>query len=302
VDARVTIGTTCSLGIGPAHGGRTENEDNFLVALRGRLRLRNSRGETVEQDIEGGGVLVAVADGMGGHDQGEVASSQAVATLARLWQHGRPGDPERALADWLPRAHAELRQVVSPSGPVNMGTTLSALWIVHDRAGWVHVGDSRLYRMRGGQLWRLSRDQTHAEFAQRDRREPGPNASYPAQSFIFGSRGLGHDAELRIDPGVDTGTLNLAVGDRLLLCSDGISGFVDDDRIASVLARARDPQEAADDLVDLAMESGSDDNVTAVVVHVRSLPVVRLDPDEDDEHAPTPTLPTDDDTIVPWDD
>lgn len=294
MDARVVIGSTCSVGIGPEHGGRSQNEDNFLVALRGSALSRDDQGELRQVESSGYGVMLAVADGMGGHEQGEVASTAAVQALATLWQRGRPKDAERALAEWLPAAHSLARERLVPSGKVNLGSTLTVAWIIGDRLGWIQVGDSRLYRLRSGTFWRLTRDQTHGEFAQRDRREAGPNASYPAQSFIYGSRGLGHDHELRLDPGLDTGTFTLSVGDRLLLCTDGLSGFVPDERLAQVMARARDPQEAADDLVDLAMESGSDDNVTALVVHVRSLPIAA--PAEDDGPE------GDDDTLVPWDD
>lgn len=291
MDARVTIGTACSLGIGPEHGGRTQNEDNFLVALRGSAMLRDEQGQVTQEPRAGHGVMLAVADGMGGHDQGEVASTASVQALVKLWQRGRPQDPERVLCEWVPAAHARMREILAPTGRVNMGSTLTVAWIVGDRMGWIQVGDSRLYRLRSGNMWRLTRDQTHGEFATRDRREAGPNASYPAQSFIFGSRGLGHDAELRIERGVDTGTLTLSVGDRLLLCSDGLCGFVSDDKIATVLARARDPQEAADDLVDLATESGSDDNVTAVVCYVRALPIAGPAEEETERE----------DTLVPWD-
>ncbi len=292
MDARLIIGATSSVGIGAEHGGRKVNEDNYLVAMRGTCLLRDEQGESSRIEVAGHGVMLAVADGMGGHDQGEVASAAAVHALARLWQKGRPQDPERVLADWIPVAHDRMRATLVPEGRVNMGTTLTVVWIVGDRLGWVQVGDSRLYRMRAGTLWRVTRDHTHAEFAARDQREAGPNASYPAQSFIFGSRGLGLDGRVRLDPGLDTGTVTLAVGDRLLLCSDGICGFLDDDQIARVLSASNDPQEAADDLIDQAAEQGSDDNLTALVAHVRSLPITG-GPDEDSPDA---------DTLVPWDD
>lgn len=283
------------MGIGAEHGGRKVNEDNYLVAMRGTCLYRDEKGESARLDTPGHGILVAVADGMGGHDQGEVASTAAVRALTRLWQKGRPRDPERVLADWVPVAHDRMRAELVPEGRVNLGTTLTVAWIVGDRLGWVQVGDSRLYRMRSGSLWRVTRDQTHGEFAARDRREPGPNASYPAQTFIFGSRGLGQDGRVRLDPGLDTGTLTLAVGDRLLLCSDGICGFLDDDQIARALSATADPQEAADDLIDQAADRGSDDNLTALVIHVRSLPILSGAEDEDED------LPNAD-TLVPWDD
>lgn len=273
MDARLVIGVASSVGIGAEHGGRALNEDNYLVAMRGRCWMREAGGEIVERAVDGHGVLLSVADGMGGHDRGEVASAAAVESLVRLWQRGRPQDPERVLLHWVPVAHQRLRAELGAGGKINLGTTLTVAWIVGDRMGWLQIGDSRLYRMRAGALTRLTRDQTHGEFASRDRREPGANASWPAQTFIYGSRGLGQDDRVRLDPGLDSGTLTLALGDRLLLCSDGVSGFLSDEQIARVVAGAADPQEAADDLVDLAAEAGSDDNLTAVVGHVRSLPI-----------------------------
>ncbi|NOY27709.1 MAG: serine/threonine-protein phosphatase, partial [Oligoflexia bacterium] len=268
MDAKLEIGTTCTVGIGGSYGGRCRNEDNFLVAQRGSARLRDDDGAEVVRQLAGHGIMLAVADGMGGHDHGDVASAAAVQALAKLWQQGRPEDPEHVLLDWVPSTHKRIRKVLARSGTVNMGTTLTTLWIVGDHLGWVHVGDSRLYRLRDGVLTRITHDQTHAEFAHRDHRDPGPNATYPAQNFIFGSRGLGEDGGLRLDPGMDTGTLDLALGDRLLLCTDGICGFLGDQRIASILSRARSAQEAAEDLVDVAMECGSDDNLTAIVAQV----------------------------------
>lgn len=286
----MNIGIRCSLGIGESRGGRKDNQDNFLAACDGELRLRGEADVTEASFADGHGVLVAVADGMGGHDSGDLASATAVQALARLWQRGRPHDAEVALRDWVPAAHARIRERCGSEGRINMGTTLTALWLLGGRAGWVHVGDSRLYRRRGAQVHLLSRDQTHAEFARRDQRPAGPNAAYPAQSFIYGSRGLGDDAGLRIDPGVDSGTLVLVRGDRFLLCSDGVSAFVPPDILQRILCHAAEAEDAAASLVEAAVQAGSDDNQTALVLDVT-------------EVAATVAPPTweADDTLVPFD-
>ncbi len=281
----------CSVGIGRARGGRDENQDNFLVAADGQVRFQGAGDRVSASRSDGHGILIAVADGMGGHDQGDVASSAAVQALSHLWQ--LPPDqgvgPERRLATWLPQAHARIRaHAGGRGGRVNMGTTLTALWMVADRAGWVHVGDSRLYRRRGRIVEQLTRDQTHAEFAKRDQRDPGPHAAYPAQSFIYGSRGLGDDDALRLDPGQDTGTIVLLEGDRFMLCSDGVSNFLPLATIQHILMHTISPDRAADELVQSAMEGGSDDNVTALVVDVLEL-----------DASLTKTLPLAEDTLVP---
>ena len=291
VNPAVDIAVRCSIGIGHEKGGRAQNQDDYLVAQKGPPLSRSEDTDPGSGDTVGHGILVAVADGMGGHDHGDLASAAAVRALARLWRKERPSDPEALLREWVPLAHRRIRTHWSPDGGrVNMGTTLTALWLVGGNAGWVHVGDSRLYRRRGPQVHQISRDQTHAEFARRDHREPGPNASYPAQSFIFGSRGLGDDRALRLDPGLDCSSLLLARGDRFLLCSDGVSGFVSPGILRRILCHAGSAGEASADLLEAAVEGGSDDNLTALVIDVLELP-----------RSDAPSTWEGDDTLVPLD-
>lgn len=265
-----TIGVVCTRGIGPERGGREENEDNYLVCAEGEARFRSGPREAIEAAV-GKGALVAVADGMGGHAHGDLASEAAVQALVRFYRKGRSADPEAALHGFVLRAHRRLHNKLAEHGPVNSGTTLTAAWILGDHAYWVHVGDSRLYHYRDGALRRLTRDHTRKEFAARDGREYLSDRDYLVQSFVFGSRGLGHDEDLRIDAGTDTGAVKLAVGDRLLLCTDGVTGVVPDHRLRDALMDAPEPGACASWLVDRAMAKGTDDNVTAIVVRVDSL-------------------------------
>ncbi len=264
---RFAIGVRSTRGVGPERGGRRANEDNFLVAARVSARFLR-RGREVRLPAEGSGILVAVADGMGGHEHGALASEAAVRALVDLYREPPPAYPEVALLNHVLREHRRLRAEFHAAGHANSGTTLTAGWLLDDRIAWVHVGDSRLYLLRAGELHRLSRDHTRAEFARRLGRPPPREAWQLVQSFIFGSRGIGDDAGIRIDPGTDTGTVPLEEGDRLLLCSDGLSNFVDDARIREVLAGRGGPEARARELADLALASGSDDNVTALVVQV----------------------------------
>lgn len=264
---RVTVGVVCSRGIGPARGGREHNEDNYLVCRGREARYRRGAEEEV-REIESAGLLFAVADGMGGHADGELASTAAVQALSRLFRRGVPADPERHLHRFVLDAHRRLRSKVGELGPVRMGTTLTVAWVLDGRAYWVHVGDSRLYHWRDGQFRRLTRDHTRAEFARRDGRSVGEDGHVLAQSFVFGSRGMGDDREVRVDLGIDTGLVDLRAGDRLVLCSDGLTGFVEDARIASLLTQLPEPQPAAVGLMERSLASGSDDNVTVLVVRV----------------------------------
>ena len=150
-----------------------------------------------------------------------------------------------------------------------MGTTLVVAWLLRGTFSWVNVGDSRLYRYRDDTLELLTLDHTRNEFARRDGRpEVAPELDHLSQNFIFGSRGLGDNASLRLEPGLDSGTEPLEPGDVLLLCSDGVWDFVDSERIADILQRNAEPQVATDTLVQAAMNAGSNDNLTALVVLV----------------------------------
>ena len=267
---RFRVGLHCSRGVGPTRGGRARNEDNYLVAHRGRARFLDRGVEREVRTANGSGLMVAVADGMGGHDNGALASAAAVQAMLKLYSRGRPRTPTDTLTQFVRQAHRRLRAKAVASGAANMGTTLTVLWIIDNEASWVHVGDSRLYHLRGGGLSLLSRDHTRSEFARRDQRPEPHRPEALSQSFIYGSRGLGDDDDIRIDVGVDSGTVRLKALDRFLLCSDGISGPLSHDGLADALTSGTGatPTETAGVLARTAMESGTTDNVTALLVQV----------------------------------
>lgn len=268
---RLTIGVVCTRGIGPERGGRATNEDNYLVCRGDEIRFRDGDIEVVEHG-ETLGVLLAVADGMGGHEDGDLASTAAVRALSRLFKRGYPADPEFALHRYLLDAHHRLHRKVAELGPVRMGTTLTACWVLEGKAYWCHVGDSRLYLWRDGQIRRITRDHTRSEFASRDGRVTDvDNGAFLAQNFVFGSRGMGNDGGIRIDAGTDTGCFELRPRDRLIVCSDGLSTPVEDHRIADVIRETPEPQASATALMERSLAAGSDDNVTVIVARVDRL-------------------------------
>ena len=131
------------------------------------------------------------------------------------------------------------------------------------------MGDSRLYLLRDGVLRRITRDQTRAEFRRRDGL-PVSEADHSAlaQSFIYGSRGQGDPTKLRFESGLDSGTIGVRPGDRLLLCSDGVCGAVHDEALGKLLGGGSEPQRIAEALGRAALDNGGMDNLTAVVVFV----------------------------------
>jgi PPM family protein phosphatase len=264
----LTVGLVCTVGIGPERGGRPGNEDNYLVCRDGKIVWREGEREQVTPVAPSAHSLIAVADGMGGHEDGEVASAAAVQAMSRLFCAELPDRPEVALREYVLDAHLRLRDRLAVAGRVKMGTTLTVAWVLGDRCYWVQVGDSRLYHWRRGRMVRVTRDQTRAEFARRDNRADPPNPLNLSQNFIYGSRGLGDDRGLRIDPGIDTGSFSLQEGDRVVLCTDGLSGRVEDAMIADVLDHVADPGAAAVSLMERAIASHSDDNITVIVARV----------------------------------
>lgn len=276
------MGVSCERGVPPEAGGRERNEDSFLICADGVARYR-ADGQEHRARAEGDGVLFGVFDGMGGHQAGDVASSAAARVMARLYQPGVPARPARVLLRYLRQSHDALHaKALGPDGRATMGTTATVGWLLRGHLHWSHVGDSRLYLLRAGRLEQLTQDHTRNAFLERDGRSVEAGGEALAQSFIYGSRGLGHDALLRLEHGRDSGSEALEVGDRLLCCSDGVSGVLPSARIASILGGASDPDRVASDLVTMAMAAGSLDNLTAVVAIVDEKPDAILDDWGDD--------------------
>ena len=200
--------------------------------------------------------LVAVADGMGGHRAGEVASATALEALRAAVASGQP------LRDAIEGANdAVLEKSVSDQELHGMGTTLTAGMLGSD--GYLvvgHVGDSRAYLARDGELTQITNDHSLVEEMVRGGELTREQADvHPRRSII--TRALGIDPQVE----VDEFPLELQPGDRILFCSDGLTTMVRPDEIASILGREHDPKRAAQLLVDAANAAGGEDNVTAVI-------------------------------------
>jgi serine/threonine protein phosphatase PrpC len=211
------------------------------------------------------GELIAVADGMGGHRGGQIASRLAIETL----QEAFSADPT---ADGLVKAVRAANRAVWERAEADpelhgMGTTIAAAARVtgsgSERLVVVNVGDSRVYLLRAGQLGRLSADHSLvADLVRSGAINETEARIHPERHILTQVLGVAPD----IDPHViDT---DLARGDRLLLCSDGLFNELGDDQITSTLAAVTDPNQAADQLVQLAKEQGGNDNITVVVVDI----------------------------------
>ena len=159
-----TIGVMSTRGIGPTRGGRKRNEDNYLVSHDGEAQYLR-KDEIVTEKSDGYGSFVAVCDGMGGHQAGDVASLAAARVLTKLHHSSVPPSPAKVMMKFLKETHNRLHWKIREQAEVKMGTTLTACWIVHGFAAWAHVGDSRLYLIRDGDAFQLTPDHTRNEFA-----------------------------------------------------------------------------------------------------------------------------------------
>jgi protein phosphatase len=201
--------------------------------------------------------LYVVADGMGGHRGGEVASRLALETVQRLFE-AREG----TLAEQVTEANRAIFERSQQDRSVaGMGTTLTAALVDGDRVHLAHVGDSRAYLFRGGELSMLTEDHTlvHRMVVEGEITEAEAE-THPHRSIL--TRALGVDASVQ----VDEGEVRSVAGDRILLCSDGLTAMVPDGQIREILSKAADPQEAVDTLVRVANRAGGIDNITAVIL------------------------------------
>jgi protein phosphatase len=204
--------------------------------------------------------LLVVADGMGGHAAGELASAAVVATLADEPMAALDAD---LLAATVRTSSTRIGHLVLERPELaGMGTTVTALIWQGDAAVIVHVGDSRAYRLRDGVLEQLTHDHTYVQtLIDAGHLDPAEAATHPRRSLLM--RAIDGAADLEVDVIPE----QPRVGDRYLLCSDGLTTVVGDDDIAFVLGD-REPTAAVTSLVELALSRGAPDNVTVVVAHV----------------------------------
>ncbi len=258
---------------------RASNEDHFLIARVGRyfetVTTSLPPGEVPERADEAGYALV-VADGMGGHAAGEYASRMTIREMVRV---------ALSLPDWIVRldedtvgeatgrserrievAHEALRaEGRRDPGLRGMGTTVTAVRNLGRVLQIAHVGDSRAYLLRDGRLSRLTRDHTYVQMlVDGGQLTPEAAARSSARHVLLNAVG-GVNDNVR----VDVERLLLSNGDRIMLCSDGLSDLVDDETIRSVLVAAGTAAEACQVLVDRALTAGGRDNVTVVVASYR---------------------------------
>ena len=254
---------------------REENQDHFLVVRAGRY------AETIATSLPPGaipersedrGLVMVVADGMGGHAAGELASRTVLVTLTHLilnhpqWalkvdEKSAAAIQERLLARYQALDAALAERMQADPTLKGMGTTLTFAYSIGLDLFIAHAGDSRAYLFHEGSVHQLTRDHTYVQrlvdAGMMSREAAAGHQLRGALTNVLGGNQRSVDVELE--------RLRIASGDRLLLCSDGLTGTMTDEEIAGILARSTSAAESCGRLVDLALERGAPDNVTVIV-------------------------------------
>ena len=242
------------------------------VSHVGKIRANN------QDSGYAGTQLFVVADGMGGHAGGDVASAIALKRVMEAdRQFASAADAEFALQSALSAANTMLAETVFEHPELTgMGTTVSAILRSGSQIAIAHIGDSRIYLLRDGTLKQITADHTFVQrLVDSGRITPEEAAVHPRRSVLM--RVLG---DVDAAPEIDTTVFDVLAGDRWLLCSDGLSSYVSDDKIAQALKSHPAVRDAADRLVKESLDQGAPDNVTVVVVDI----------DESGESASVPVI------------
>jgi serine/threonine protein phosphatase PrpC len=240
---------------------RKTNEDAFVIADLTGDRLVTS-GPITRFEIRERGVLLAVSDGMGGHNAGEVASALVVEALERAMAHSsasaRPSDAlfERAVKS----ANREVWDASHEPGRENMGATLTAMFLEGATAHIAEVGDSRAYLLRGGQLVQVTRDQSYVQsMVESGALKFDEAATSPLRNLILQAMGQKPDVQVAL------GRLSLRQRDCFVLCSDGLSNKVTPSKMQEIILNASRMDVACTRLIACANERGGEDNITVVM-------------------------------------
>ncbi len=233
---------------------RANNEDSFLYWEA------NS-----DEDFRRKGRLAVVADGMGGYEGGQEASRLAVETVRSIYDNAFGADPQETLVEAFASAHQNIQRFAAEHPQFyGMGTTCTAASIVDRQLCFAHVGDSRLYLIRGETITRLTRDHSYVGRLVESGIVRSEDAeSHPQRHILTAALGSGRE----VTPHVPEQPVPLEQGDSLLLCSDGLWGLVGDLELSQVV-RANAPAESCQKLVNLALERGGPDNITVLVLRV----------------------------------
>jgi serine/threonine protein phosphatase PrpC len=241
---------------------RTTNEDACSITELASGDVIDATDTDRTVDVGSRGILLALSDGMGGHQAGEVASALVLESLQTELQRDAELSVDKHLEAAVLAANRTVHQAAKSGDRSGMGATLIAVFVRGTQAYIAEVGDSRGYVLRGGRLRQMTRDQSLVQMlVDEGVMSPSEARNAPSKNVILQAVGFKPDVRVAI------GRLELRRGDRLLLCSDGISNEVTDDEIRQIMTDSR-PREACETMVALANERGGHDNGTVIIADV----------------------------------
>lgn len=235
---------------------RSQNEDNYCYA-----EPEN------DEEMQNRGRLVVVADGMGGQEGGQIASTLAVDTVRDVFLNGPAGDPTTALETAYQSAHSAIQEYARTHPELaGMGTTCTAAILKDGYVTYGHVGDTRLYLLRDGVIVQLTRDQSYVQQMVENGVISAEQArTHPSRNILTSA--LGSDSAVEAD--FAQAPIPILGNDTLLLCTDGLHGYASDEELLDVASKDS-PREACRKLVNLAKDRGGSDNITIQIVRIEA--------------------------------
>ena len=238
---------------------RSINEDAFQLTDLSTGKSFDESPAHGEFKVGQRGALLTLSDGMGGHAAGEVASSTVISSVRTTLQADAVAPAEQRLEAAVRRANADVIEAAQIKGRHGMGATLTAVLVDHTTAYVAEVGDSRAYLLRAGQLKQLTRDQSLVQMlVDQGLMQPEEAEISPRKNILLQAMGSVDEVHAAI------GQVQLRQGDKLLICSDGISNAITHQELLEILAK-NEPWPACAQLIQLANDRGGEDNLTAVV-------------------------------------
>jgi serine/threonine protein phosphatase PrpC len=253
-DITITFAALSDVGL-----TRSINEDAFQLTDLSTGDSFDASPSNGQFKVGQGGALLTLSDGMGGHAAGEVASSTVISSVRKALQADSASPPEQRLEAAVRRANADVIEAARSHGRHGMGATLTAVLVDYKTAYVAEVGDSRAYLLRAGQLKQLTRDQSLVQMlVDQGLMHPDEAEHSPRKNILLQAMGSVEEVHAAI------GQVELRKGDRLLICSDGVSNAVMHEELLGILT-THAPWPACAQLIQLANERGGEDNLTAVV-------------------------------------
>jgi len=253
-DITITFAALSDVGL-----TRSINEDAYQLTDLSTGASFDASSSSGQFQLGTRGALLTLSDGMGGHAAGEVASSMVISSVRATLQADAQAPAEQRLEAAVRRANADVIEAAQTKGRHGMGATLTAVLVDHTTAYVAEVGDSRAYLLRTGQLKQLTRDQSLVQMlVDQGLMRPEEAENSPRKNILLQAMGSVEEVHAAI------GQVELRRGDRLLICSDGISNAVSHSELLDILT-TNIPLHACQQMVRLANERGGEDNLTAIV-------------------------------------